>query len=307
MSSYKRQLISQEDAQCVVCSSGDYEEDDLIVFCGNCGMPVHQSCYGIDEVPEGDWICYNCEIFGFKRGLCVPCFLCPRRGGAMKPTNVYICTSQSNGSKKQKNIEMMLQAKVQEGREDKSMSINSVLKKEFEYQIQYRGEDINMDLQFDPQDKELQIPEDYQAFIQKNSGRLESQYSYQTNTLYEWVHQSCAQWIHEISVTPRTPVKLSKLDQKRFTLQCFICLKKDDGACVQCTYSRCMISFHVECAKRARYFMEVEKRGKDKTYRLFCEKHRPLKIVKEMEEKDKQTLDEIHQFCKTIEKGLDIE
>ena len=33
-------------------------------------------------------------------------------------------------------------------------------------------------------------------------------------------------------------------------------------------------------------FMELE-REKEKTYRMFCEKHRPLKIVKEMEERDK--------------------
>jgi hypothetical protein len=52
-------------------------------------MPVHQSCYGIESLPEGDWLCNNCEIFGFKRGLMVNCMLCPKRGGAMKPTNIF--------------------------------------------------------------------------------------------------------------------------------------------------------------------------------------------------------------------------
>ncbi len=52
-------------------------------------MPVHQSCYGIETLPEGDWVCYNCEIFGFKRGLVVKCLLCPKLGGAMKPTNIF--------------------------------------------------------------------------------------------------------------------------------------------------------------------------------------------------------------------------
>jgi len=36
--------------------------------------------------------------------------------------------------------------------------------------------------------------------------------------------------------------------------------------------------------------MEIERRdtsNKDKIYKMFCEKHRPLKIVKEMEEKDR--------------------
>jgi hypothetical protein len=41
--------------------------------------------------------------------------------------------------------------------------------------------------------------------------------------------------------------------------------------------------------------MEIEKRDRDrdKIHRMFCEKHRPLKIVKEIEERDKQTVEEI--------------
>ena len=56
---------------------------------------------------------------------------------------------------------------------------------------------------------------------------------------------------------------------------------------MQCQAPRCSISFHVECARRANYYMEIEKRDRDKVHKLFCEKHRPLKVVKEMEEKDR--------------------
>jgi hypothetical protein len=48
-----------------------------------------------------------------------------------------------------------------------------------------------------------------------------------------------------------------------------------------------MISFHIECARRANYFMEIEKVEKERIHRIFCEKHRPLKIVKEQEERDR--------------------
>ena len=51
----------------------------------------------------------------------------------------------------------------------------------------------------------------------------------------------------------------------------------------------------------------MEKRDRDKVHKMFCEKHRPLKIVKEMEERDKQTLDEIQKFCKVIEKCIDVD
>jgi hypothetical protein len=33
--------------------------------------------------------------------------------------------------------------------------------------------------------------------------------------------------------------------------------------------------------------MELEKRDKEKIFKMFCEKHKPLKIVKEMEERDR--------------------
>lgn len=58
--------------------------------------------------------------------------------------------------------------------------------------------------------------------------------------------------------------------------------------------------------------MEIERKDTgssrgDKTYRMFCEKHRPLKIVKEMEEKDRQTIEEIQRFCKIIDKCIEID
>jgi len=54
--------------------------------------------------------------------------------------------------------------------------------------------------------------------------------------------------------------------------------------------------------------MEIERKAdKDKVFMIFCEKHRPLKIVKELEDRDRQTLEEIQNFCKVIEKCQEIE
>ena len=41
LSAHKRGLVVQEDAQCAICNNGDYEDEDLIVFCGDCNIPVH--------------------------------------------------------------------------------------------------------------------------------------------------------------------------------------------------------------------------------------------------------------------------
>lgn len=36
-----RYAREDSDAKCIICNSGDYEEEDLIVFCDNCNIPVH--------------------------------------------------------------------------------------------------------------------------------------------------------------------------------------------------------------------------------------------------------------------------
>lgn len=68
-----------------------------------------------------------------------------------------------------------------------------------------------------------------------------------------------------------------------------------------------MISFHVECARRANYFMEVDRIERERFHRIFCEKHRPLKIVKELEEKDRTTVEEVLKFGKVIDKCMEIQ
>ncbi len=40
-----------------------------------------QACYGILKVPQGNWLCRICAL-----GVQPKCLLCPRRGGALKPT-----------------------------------------------------------------------------------------------------------------------------------------------------------------------------------------------------------------------------
>ncbi|XP_044140902.1 protein Jade-3 [Bufo gargarizans] len=70
-----------EDVICDVCRSPDSEEGNDMVFCDRCNICVHQACYGILKVPEGSWLCRTCVL-----GVHPQCILCPKRGGAMKPT-----------------------------------------------------------------------------------------------------------------------------------------------------------------------------------------------------------------------------
>jgi hypothetical protein len=68
-----------DDAVCCVCFCGESLDDNQIVFCEGCNMAVHQSCYGIKNIPEGDWFCDSCVL------SCKPtCVVCRKKDGAFK-------------------------------------------------------------------------------------------------------------------------------------------------------------------------------------------------------------------------------
>ncbi|CAN0222550.1 unnamed protein product, partial [Ectocarpus sp. 13 AM-2016] len=45
---------------CEICGF-DTEPDNLIVYCESCNMGVHQTCYGISEIPTKEWYCSPCS------------------------------------------------------------------------------------------------------------------------------------------------------------------------------------------------------------------------------------------------------
>ena len=85
-----------EDEVCHVCAGGDFEDSNKIVFCDNCDVAVHQYCYGISTVPEGQWLCVLCQVAGSPQAPPdLPCVLCPIRGGAVKPVAPPVATAKS--------------------------------------------------------------------------------------------------------------------------------------------------------------------------------------------------------------------
>ncbi|EFN53262.1 hypothetical protein CHLNCDRAFT_58651 [Chlorella variabilis] len=52
---------STQEAFCAVCGDGRSEPPNPIVFCERCDVAVHQHCYGIGVLPEGDWLCEPCR------------------------------------------------------------------------------------------------------------------------------------------------------------------------------------------------------------------------------------------------------
>ncbi|XP_056335598.1 PHD finger protein 14 isoform X1 [Danio aesculapii] len=78
---------------CCVCLGDNSEDADEIIQCDNCGVTVHEGCYGVDgesdsimssasENSTEPWFCDAC-----KNGVSPSCELCPSQDGIFKETD----------------------------------------------------------------------------------------------------------------------------------------------------------------------------------------------------------------------------
>ena len=75
---------------CCICNNGDIEQNQLLFRCEQCGLVVHQNCYGAQEQDLKNWVCDPCKEMPKENVYNLECFLCPVKGGAFKKVELPI-------------------------------------------------------------------------------------------------------------------------------------------------------------------------------------------------------------------------
>lgn len=100
---------------CHVCCLGDIgDQSNRILLCDSCNVAVHQKCYGVQTFPVASWLCSWCKqrdnletamagqgaVNNGNGFLSMPCVLCPKQGGALKPVAKDAVDSKNAGAVK---------------------------------------------------------------------------------------------------------------------------------------------------------------------------------------------------------------
>lgn len=301
-----------DDEVCYVCNSGDYEDDNLIVYCSICNIAVHQQCYGIEEVPQDDWICEVCKKFrNPAKNKYIECILCSSKGGALKQCTVSKCGNLlHNFYEFRREADKLILRENTKSKLYENVSQCNASPSDTNL-IQYdKNEhlDKNLDLDKNQPIKLNNLPVINENTISTNVSRSD-EISEKKEHDEIWVHLSCALWTPEIQINNYSKKEgifiKDTLTKKRYEEKCDLCLLAGYGPTVKC--EKCEYRFHPECARQNKFPLEISTDNKsgESSFHIFCPKHAPYKFLKIRELRRQRTCDEIMQFGDLIKKSVD--
>ena len=145
--------------------------------------------------------------------------------------------------------------------------------------------------------------------VHRNSGKQYAYYPVHDKTQpssfenpdFIWCHVYCALRMPGVSIADKdsmSGIDVSKVDADHFRSRCNICCS-DHGACLNCHHRKCEFSFHPECGKEL--LVTWKKFGLEEDD-VFCLNHRPIKLGKMIENRDKKKIEDIQNFTRLWER-----
>ncbi len=123
---------------------------------------------------------------------------------------------------------------------------------------------------------------------------------------FSWMHKSCVLWISELTfkgcINDIDNRIISTIDKMRFKTECMIC-HSCSGAAVKCSFEMCKESFHTECARRAKLYIENQSYSSAK-FVIFCPKHTPLLFKNTLYSEEKKAKEDINKFYRFFKRFL---
>ena len=117
-----------------------------------------------------------------------------------------------------------------------------------------------------------------------------------------WVHVFCAMHIDPGCIKDKVKIEgidVMAVDRKRFMEKCEVC-GSCRGACIKCASQKCKRFFHPGCAKK-QFLCTRNKTGYDDVG-CYCDLHKPSKLRRNLEIKEKKVYSDVVSFSKMYEK-----
>ena len=294
---------AMEDALCAVCGGGDSEAPNEILFCERCEVAVHQDCYGVAEVPEGDWLCWPCHVAEaneVERGLPPSrpprwlreagdgslydprpsCCLCPVKRGALR---AVVEPERLAPAPRAQPADAVAPMDADDDAKAEAKSIDAAATPPATPAATPAATAAaNPAAALTPGSPAAARRAALVGFEPGRSGKApppERRDEDRREGVVRWAHVVCAQCVPgvEVSSVPgpgaAAPVirGLERVPPSAFSSECQVC-GLSEGAVVQCGYPGCAVTLHPMCARRAGWLMSDVARQEDKR-RVFCGRH----------------------------------